>query len=128
MQLGWELLVQGGSRKEPSLRRQEPGRTLRHFVGFGTLPPPGDPGRLPGLELKSLSLGVQHLLHLGLLQTPILSSAVCPHVFIDSFSHNFPQKLVVKLHSPLLINWSCCVDCPSHKGLISCHISLEIHL
>lgn len=123
-------MVQGGPRVVGESQARG-GRSLTHFVGLWDMRLHDLLGAWEGSAAWKLNLFIWVLSTVfiwGWYKHPHCPQQFALNVFIDSFSYNFPQKPVVKLHSLLVINWSCCVDYPSHTGLISCHISLEIHL
>lgn len=88
-----------GYRREPSQRRKE-SDTLCRALGHETPRPSGGLGRLCSLEIKSLYLGIKHCLYLGLVQTPTLSSAVCPECFYWQFFLQLPSKTCSKVTLP----------------------------
>lgn len=85
-----------------------------------------------GLQLQSTRRGIELLLHTGQFPRPFpqteLSPAICPGRRYGQLFLRLPVRTVVKLRSLSRISWSWCVYYPSHGRLISCYISLEIHL
>lgn len=124
--LDWEIVMVQGGPRVTGKSQPRGGRDVSHTLGHPR--PSGDLGGLCSLSLNLFIRLLNTSFIWGCYKHPQCPQQFALDVFIDSFSYNFPQKPVVKLHSLFVIDWSCSVDYPSHTGLISGHISLEIHL